>query len=563
MSFFAQYPAVSGGGGSNASVGPNGSTAPTSSTEVAGINPSGNLQPLQTDSSGNLLVNISSPVVVSENVAQFGGNNVVTGVGASGLGIPRVTVSNDSSILTAPSPDIAGATGSVTVRDTGSTNTVFFNGQNWLMGTPTPGSAVVIPLLSYEMVSFEISGTWTGILQFELSIDGGVTYLIQGCRQYGANNVCFQVTNNFIGACNAAGRTHFRIRSLSSSAWTGTANVITTLTRNSDILSVTNALRLLDGSSANSATTMTIKASSIAPLSTDTAVVVALSPNSAGIGSVATPATGVMSVQGVTGGHDITVAQGAGAGALAPWSVLPTDPSGNTITVLPSSTSPAPTDSSLVVTISPNSPAGTLPTDAATETNQLAVIGSGGLGGTAATNSELAGGVFSGGPLTLTTGQQAPIQLDTAGNTKISGTVTAVQGTTPWAENVSQFGGNSVVTGTGASGAGIPRVTVASDSTVITAPSRGTLTDNSGTTSATPSTSTTLMASNANRKYLLIQNVGTTAIWINFTSTATTTQPSFQLQPGGSFVQESNFVTTEAITVISAVASQAYTAKQA
>lgn len=33
------------------------------------------------------------------NVAQFGGSNAVTGTGASGAGIPRVTVSNDSSIL--------------------------------------------------------------------------------------------------------------------------------------------------------------------------------------------------------------------------------------------------------------------------------------------------------------------------------------------------------------------------------------------------------------------------------------------------------------------------------
>ena len=29
-------------------------------------------------------------------MTQFGGNNVVTGTGASGVGIPRVTVSNDS-----------------------------------------------------------------------------------------------------------------------------------------------------------------------------------------------------------------------------------------------------------------------------------------------------------------------------------------------------------------------------------------------------------------------------------------------------------------------------------
>lgn len=48
----------------------------------------------------------------------------------------------------------------------------------------------------------------------------------------------------------------------------------------------------------------------------------------------------------------------------------------------------------------------------------------------------------------------------------VSGTITANQGTTPWTENVSQFGGSNVVTGVGSSGAGIPRVTVSSDSSI-------------------------------------------------------------------------------------------------
>lgn len=47
------YPSSSAS--ANPSVGSNGVTAPTSSTEVAGINPSGNLQPLQTDASGALI----------------------------------------------------------------------------------------------------------------------------------------------------------------------------------------------------------------------------------------------------------------------------------------------------------------------------------------------------------------------------------------------------------------------------------------------------------------------------------------------------------------------------
>lgn len=44
----------------NASVGLNGASAPTSSTEVGGINPSNNLEALKVDASGNLLVNIQT-----------------------------------------------------------------------------------------------------------------------------------------------------------------------------------------------------------------------------------------------------------------------------------------------------------------------------------------------------------------------------------------------------------------------------------------------------------------------------------------------------------------------
>lgn len=58
MSFFSQYPPVSGG--SNASVGTNGATAPTSSTEIGAIGAGGILQPLQTDAAGNLLVSLAA-----------------------------------------------------------------------------------------------------------------------------------------------------------------------------------------------------------------------------------------------------------------------------------------------------------------------------------------------------------------------------------------------------------------------------------------------------------------------------------------------------------------------
>lgn len=100
--------------------------------------------------------------------------------------------------------------------------------------------------------------------------------------------------------------------------------------------------------------------------------------------------------------------------------------------------------------------------------------------------------------------------------------------------------------------------------TAIIEPRNGTLTDGSGTTSGTPSTSTQIFATNSSRRYLLIENVSTTAtIWINFTSAATAANGSYTLLPGGSIVQETGFVSTEVVNVLSTVASVPFTAKQA
>lgn len=66
------------------------------------------------------------------------------------------------------------------------------------------------------------------------------------------------------------------------------------------------------------------------------------------------------------------------------------------------------------------------------------------------------------------------------------------QGTTPWVDNISQFGGNNVVTGTGISGVGIPRVTVSSDSFPATQAVTGTFFQ---TTQPVSLTSTTITGS--------------------------------------------------------------------
>jgi len=124
--------------------------------------------------------------------------------------------------------------------------------------------------------------------------------------------------------------------------------------------------------------------------------------------------------------------------------------------------------------------------------------------------------------------------------------------------------GASVTLGQKLSASSLPMVLASDQSAVPVKAASGTLTDNSGTTSATVSTSTQVMAANAARRYLIVQNpsTNTATIWINFTSAASVGQPSFQLLPGSVFVQESNFVSTEAVNILSSVASVPFTAKQ-
>lgn len=98
--FYAYYP--SSAGASNASVSPNGSPIPTSSTLVAGENPSGNQQPLQTDASGYLEVNVVAGTISAENPS----------VSTTGTAVPGYATaiggSNPSGNLTDISVDASG-----------------------------------------------------------------------------------------------------------------------------------------------------------------------------------------------------------------------------------------------------------------------------------------------------------------------------------------------------------------------------------------------------------------------------------------------------------------------
>lgn len=105
------------------------------------------------------------------NITQFGGTNIVTGVGASGAGIPRVTVANDSNILATQSGTwnigtVTTLTGITNALPTGS-NTI-----GAVTGTSADNSAnasLKLPVLATRANA--AAPSWTEGNQAPLSVD--------------------------------------------------------------------------------------------------------------------------------------------------------------------------------------------------------------------------------------------------------------------------------------------------------------------------------------------------------------------------------------------------------
>jgi len=125
-------------------------------------------------------------------------------------------------------------------------------------------------------------------------------------------------------------------------------------------------------------------------------------------------------------------------------------------------------------------------------------------------------------PLSLTT--TGALRVDGSGSTQpISGTITANQGGAPWSQNVTQFGGVALSTGTGASGTGIPRVTVSNDSNILAT--------QSGTWNINNISGTISLPSGASTSAL--QTTGNTSLATIATNTTLLSQGSTTLGQGG------------------------------
>lgn len=153
----------------------------------------------------------------------------------TGANATPVTVSG--TVVATPATDIAPATQNVTVIDSASTTVSGANNQTLVTGTPTAGSAASFTLASIETIRVEVTGTWTGTLTCESSIDSGTTWTPQGVHQ-GAYTTA-SLTANFIGGANIAGATNFRVRA--TAAMTGTAVVKVIESVNTQSVYIANA----------------------------------------------------------------------------------------------------------------------------------------------------------------------------------------------------------------------------------------------------------------------------------------------------------------------------------
>jgi hypothetical protein len=172
--------------------------------------------------------------------------------------------------------DTAPATQNITAQDVGSTTTTVANGGSFVTGSPTANSAASFTLASgFDAFLLLVTGTWTGTVTVETSIDGGTTWVSRSIHETGTAYVTSSFTGNFQGGGNAAGATNIRVRA--TAVWTGTATVKIVETVNPNSLYINNPIRLAD--SVTPSNQATVKAGSTGATAADTSVVVQLSPN--------------------------------------------------------------------------------------------------------------------------------------------------------------------------------------------------------------------------------------------------------------------------------------------
>lgn len=109
--------------------------------------------------------------------------------------------------------DPAATTGSITAADVAVSSASGQGGQSILTGSPTAGSFVAVTLSAETALNLQVSGTWSGTLAFERSMDGGTTYYPASMLLHGVGGSALSsITANCCLRTNVGGSTNFRVR---------------------------------------------------------------------------------------------------------------------------------------------------------------------------------------------------------------------------------------------------------------------------------------------------------------------------------------------------------------
>lgn len=180
MAQFYRYPASASS--ANASVALDGGPIPGSATVVAGENPSGNVQVLQTDASGALITTPSPTGTSNENLVSVSGVAITLGQKASTASLPVVIASDQSTlpISAASLPLPTGAsTSALQTAGNSSLGTIASNTTNILQTETAPGTPASFALTvqgntSSVPIPVSISGS-TGLSAVNISQYGGTS----------------------------------------------------------------------------------------------------------------------------------------------------------------------------------------------------------------------------------------------------------------------------------------------------------------------------------------------------------------------------------------------------
>jgi hypothetical protein len=269
---------------------------------VAGKGADGHTHDIATDNSGNIAVNIlnfpsTQPISGTVAVSNLPTTQPVSG-SVSVTNLPTTQpVSGSVSVSNLPvTQPVSGAVG-IDQSTPGTTNGMGVAKATRVTGTITTSTSVVGPVATtgYSVVKVTVNGTYAGVsFVFEQSDDGGTTwYSVTGTR----TDSNMQETGTTAALTNTArawdiaifGATHFRVRA--TAFVSGTANIgisptaVQSITSPVVSLSSGTQIKVTDGTNLT-----TVKAASTAPLATDTALVVTVSPNT---GTVKVDGSGV------------------------------------------------------------------------------------------------------------------------------------------------------------------------------------------------------------------------------------------------------------------------------